>query len=157
MQEILKKYIYVFLISMLPIVELRGAVPVGVASGLPFWPTYFVSVLGNMLPVPFILLLVKPVLLFFQKLKFTSKIATFFLEKGHKAGAKFGNAKYWALFVFVAIPMPGTGAWTGSLAASLLDLDKGKSMLAIFFGVLTAGIIMGIVSFGLLGAINIFA
>ncbi|MEG0090740.1 MAG: small multi-drug export protein, partial [Oscillospiraceae bacterium] len=119
--------------------------------------TYFVSVLGNMLPVPFILLLVKPVLLFLQKLKLTSKLATFFLEKGHKAGTKFGDAKYWALFVFVAIPMPGTGAWTGSLAASLLDLDRTKSLIAVLFGVMTAGVIMGIVSFGVLGAINIFA
>lgn len=155
MNKIIKDYFWVFLISMLPIVELRGAVPVGVARGLPFWNTYLVAAIGNMIPVPFILLLVKPVLLFLQKIKIFNKIATFFLEKGKKAGAKFGDAKYWALFTFVAIPMPGTGAWTGSLAAALLDLDKGKSLLAVFAGVLAAGIIMGIVSYGALGAISI--
>ncbi|MEG1782112.1 MAG: small multi-drug export protein [Oscillospiraceae bacterium] len=155
MPQFIKDYFWVFFISMLPLVELRGAVPVGVASGLPFWTTYFIAVLGNMLPVPFILFLVKPVLLLMQKVKIFNKLATFFLEKGHKAGAKFGEAKYWALFLFVAIPMPGTGAWTGALAAALLDLDKGKSLLAILGGVLGAGLIMGIASFGVLGAIGI--
>lgn len=157
MLEIIQQYLHIFLISMLPIVELRGAVPVGVAGGLPFWTTYFVAVVGNMLPVPVILLLVKPVLIFMQKIKIFNKLATFFLVKGHKAGEKFGDAKYWALFLFVAIPLPGTGAWTGSLAASLLDLDKGKSFIAVLMGVLAAGIIMGVLSFGILGAVNIFA
>ena len=154
MTEFLKDYIIVFLISMLPIVELRGAVPVGIASGLPFLPTYLVAAIGNMIPVPFILMLVKTVLEFMQKIKIFNKIATFFLEKGKKAGAKFGDAKYWALFLFGAILMPGTGAWTGSLAAALLDLDRGKSLLAVLRGVLTAGIIMGVASYGLLGAIT---
>lgn len=157
MLNILKEYIWVFFISMLPIIELRGAVPVGVTSGLPFWNTYLVAAFGNMLPVPVILLLVKPTLLFMQKIKIFNKLATFFLEKGHATGEKFGDAKYWALFIFVAIPMPGTGAWTGSLAAALLDLDKKKSFVAVLAGVLTAGIIMGIVSYGVLGAINLFA
>lgn len=152
-----KEYFWVFFISMLPIIELRGAVPAGVAGGLPFWPTYLVAAVGNMLPVPVILLLVKPTLLFMQKIKIFNKLATFFLEKGHSTGAKFGDAKYWALFLFVAIPMPGTGAWTGSLAAALLDLDKKKSFLAVLGGVLAAGVIMGIVSYGVLGAINLFA
>ena len=87
--------------------------------------------------------------------KVFTKLVNFVLEKGHNAGAKFGDAKYWALYAFVAVPLPGTGAWTGSLAAALLDLDKKKSLLAVFCGVLTAGIIMGIVSFGLLGAIGL--
>ena len=149
-----KDYIFVFLVSMLPIIELRGAVPLGIGRGLPFFPTYLVAAVGNMIPVPFILMLVKPVLMFMQKIKIFNKIATFFLEKGQKAGAKFGDAKYWALYLFVAIPMPGTGAWTGSLAAALLDLDKGKSLMAVLRGVLTAGIIMGIASYGVLGAIG---
>ncbi len=155
MKEVIKKYIWVFFISMLPIVELRGAVPRGVGAGLPFWPTYRVSVIGNMIPVPFILLLVKPVLEWMQGIRIFSKIATFFLDKGYKAGAKFGDAKYVALFLFVAIPMPGTGAWTGSLASALLGLDFKKAFPAVFAGVLTAGIIMGIVSFGVLGAISL--
>ncbi len=155
MNKIIKDYLWVFIISMFPIVELRGAVPVGVARGLPFLNTYVVAAFGNMIPVPFILWLVKPVLQYMTKIKIFNKIATFFLEKGHKAGEKFGDAKYWALYTFVAIPLPGTGAWTGSLAAALLDLDKKKSLLAVFLGVLTAGIIMGIVSYGLLGAIGL--
>ena len=156
MSKTLKNYLWIFLISMVPVIELRGAVPVGVGLGLPFWNAYRVCVLGNMIPVPFILLLVKPVLQFMrkQKIGFISKIGNFFLEKGHKAGAKFGDAKYLALYAFVAIPMPGTGAWTGTLAASLLDLDKGKSMLAVLLGVMTAGVIMGAVSFGVFGAIS---
>ncbi len=153
MFDLLKEYFWVFFISMLPLIELRGAVPVGIAAGLDFMPVYIVSVLGNMLPIPVILLLVKPVLLFMQKIKIFNKLATFFLEKGHKAGTKWqGNSKFFALFCFVAIPLPGTGAWTGALAASLLDLDKKKSFLAILGGVITAGIIMAAVSFGLLGA-----
>ncbi len=149
------KYLWVFFISMLPIIELRGAVPIGVGMGLPFIPVYLVAALGNMLPVPVILLLVKPVLQFMAKFKIFTKLVNFVMEKGHAAGAKFGNAKYWALYTFVAIPLPGTGAWTGSLAAALLDLDKGKSFLAVLGGVLTAGIIMGIASYGLLGAIGL--
>lgn len=155
MNKIIKDYLWVFIISMFPIVELRGAVPVGVAKGLPFLTTYLIAAFGNMIPVPFILWLVKPVLQYMTKIKIFNKIATFFLEKGHKAGEKFGDAKYWALYTFVAIPLPGTGAWTGSLAAALLDLDKKKSLLAVFGGVLTAGIIMGIASYGLLGAIGL--
>ena len=155
MNKLIKDYIWVFFISMLPIIELRGAVPVGVARGLPFLNTYLIAAFGNMIPVPFILWLIKPILQYMAKFKIFNKIVTFVLEKGHKAGAKFGNAKYWALYTFVAIPLPGTGAWTGSLAAALLDLDKKKSLLAVFCGVLTAGIIMGIVSYGLLGAIGL--
>ena len=149
------KYLWVFFVSMLPLIELRGAVPIGVGMGLPFIPVYLVAAFGNMLPVPIILLLVKPVLQFMAKFRVFTKLVNFVMEKGHNAGAKFGDAKYWALFTFVAIPLPGTGAWTGSLAAALLDLDKGKSLLAVFAGVLTAGIIMGVVSYGLLGAIGL--
>ena len=155
MNKLIKDYFWVFFISMLPIVELRGAIPVGVGMGLPFIPTYLIAAIGNMLPVPFILWLVKPVLQYMAKFSIFTKLVNTILEKGHAAGAKFGDAKYWALYTFVAIPLPGTGAWTGSLAAALLDLEKGKSMLAVFCGVLTAGVIMGIASFGLLGAIGL--
>ena len=155
MNKLIKDYFWVLFVSMLPIIELRGAVPIGVGMGLPFINTYIVAAIGNMLPVPFILWLVKPVLMYMAKFKVFTKLVNSVLEKGHAAGAKFGNAKYWALYTFVAIPLPGTGAWTGSLAASLLDLEKGKSFIAVLCGVLTAGIIMGIVSYGLLGAIGL--
>ena len=155
MNKLFKDYFWVFFVSMLPIVELRGAVPIGVGMGLPFINTYLIAAFGNMIPVPFILWLVKPVLKYMAKFKIFTKLVNFVLEKGHNAGAKFGDAKYWALYAFVAVPLPGTGAWTGSLAASLLDLDKGKSFVAVMGGVLTAGIIMGIASYGLLGAIGL--
>ncbi|MBR5521584.1 MAG: small multi-drug export protein [Oscillospiraceae bacterium] len=150
-----KNYFWVFFVSMLPLIELRGAVPIGVGMGLPFIPTYLIAAFGNMLPVPVILLLVKPVLQFMAKFKIFTKLVNYVMEKGHAAGAKFGNAKYWALYTFVAIPLPGTGAWTGSLAAALLDLDKGKSFMAVLAGVLTAGVIMGVVSYGLLGTLGL--
>ena len=149
----MKKYIIVFLVSMLPIIELRGAIPIGTGMGMPFWEAYPLAVLGNMLPVPFILMFVRPVLAIMAKFGVFTKLVDTVLEKGHAAGDKFGDAKYWALYTFVAIPLPGTGAWTGSLAATLLDLDKKKSFLAVFAGVMTAGIIMGLVSYGLWGAI----
>lgn len=149
----MKKYIIVFLVSMLPIVELRGAIPIGTGMGMPFLEAYPLAVLGNMLPVPFILMFVRPVLAIMAKFGVFTKLVDTVLEKGHAAGDKFGDAKYWALYTFVAIPLPGTGAWTGSLAATLLDLDKKKSFLAVFAGVMTAGIIMGLVSYGLWGAI----
>lgn len=152
----MKKYIIVFLVSMLPIVELRGAIPIGTGMGMPFWEAYPLAVLGNMLPVPFILMFVRPVLAIMAKFGVFTKLVDTVLEKGHAAGDKFGDAKYWALYTFVAIPLPGTGAWTGSLAATLLDLDKKKSFLAVFAGVMTAGIIMGLVSYGLWGAIVAF-
>ena len=155
MNKLFKDYFWVFLVSMLPIVELRGAIPIGVGMGLPFINTYLIAAFGNMIPVPFILWLVKPVLQYMAKFKVFTKLVNFVLEKGHAAGAKFGNAKYWALYTFVAIPLPGTGAWTGSLAAALLDLEKGKCFIAVLGGVLTAGVIMGIASYGLLGAIGL--
>ena len=151
MLALVKEYFWIFFISMVPIVELRGAVPAGLAMGLPVIPTYIVSVIGNMLPVPVILL--------------PGGLGRFFMkiyDKGVKAGekmqAKAGRGIYWALFLFVAIPLPGTGAWTGCLAATLLDLKFWPSVLAVLCGVMTAGLIMGAASAGLLGALGmIFA
>lgn len=149
--SILKKYIIVFLISMVPLVELRGAVPVGVASGgfaLPFWSVLVISIIGNMLPVPFIFFFARKVLIWGKDKKFTRKFFTFCLKKGEKGGkklqAKAGNGIYFALMLFVGIPVPGTGAWTGTLAASILDLDFKKSITAVICGVILAGIIMGV-------------
>lgn len=163
MLELIKEYIWVFLISMVPILELRGAVPFGLGMGLPMIPTYIVSVIGNMLPVPFILLFAKAVLIWCTKLP--GKIGGLFMkiyEKGVKAGDKMqekaGRGIYWALYLFVAIPLPGTGAWTGCLAATLLDLKFWPSVLAVLCGVMTAGVIMGAASAGLFGALGmIFA
>ncbi len=156
----LKKYLLVFFISMVPLIELRGAVPVGLSSlwgsPLPIVPLYILCILGNMLPVPFIFFFARKVLLWGADKKFIGKFFTFCLEKGEKGGKKLqekaGRGLYWALFLFVGIPLPGTGAWTGTLAASFLDMDFKKSVIAVIAGVILAGIIMGLASFGIFGA-----
>lgn len=156
----LQKYLYVFLVSMVPLIELRGAIPIGVGLGLPLWSTYLVAILGNMLPVPFIFFFARKVLEWGADKPVIGKFFRFCLEKGHKGGEKLkataGRGLPFALLLFVGIPLPGTGAWTGTLAASLLDMDFKSSVLACMGGVLLAGCIMGAVSllgFSALGAV----
>ena len=156
-----KHYLIVFLVSMVPLIELRGAIPYGVMFGLPLWQTFLIAIVGNMLPVPIIFFFARRVLEWGADKPLIGKIFTFFLEKGHKGGAKLqakaGRGLYWALLLFVGIPLPGTGAWTGTLAASLLDMDFKKSVAACVGGVLLAGVIMGALSlmgvsaFGVIG------
>lgn len=156
----LKKYLVVFFISMVPLIELRGAVPVGLSpwlgEALPILPLYITCIIGNMLPVPFIFFFARKVLVWGSDKKFIGKFFKFCLEKGEKGGRKLqekaGRGLYWALFLFVGIPLPGTGAWTGTLAASLLDMDFKKSVIATMAGVVLAGIIMGLASAGVFGA-----
>ena len=159
MLEALKDYLWVFIVSMVPLIELRGAVVIGVGMGLPLIPTYIVSVIGNMLPVPVILLFSKQVLLWCTRLP---KVGGFFQkiwEKGVKGGDKLqqkaGGGLYWALFLFVGIPLPCTGAWTGGLAATILDMKFWPSVLAIMGGVMLAGVIMSLVSSGVFGALGL--
>ncbi|MBQ6409908.1 small multi-drug export protein [Candidatus Saccharibacteria bacterium] len=150
------KILLVLLVSMVPLIELRGAIPIaiGMDIGLPEWAVLLIALVGNILPVPIIYLFAQKVLKWGQncKIKWFKKFCNFCLEKGQKAGNKMlKKAKggvYLGLFLFVAIPIPGTGAWTGTLAASILDLDFKKSMLAIIAGVVTAGLIMLLVSLG---------
>lgn len=152
MLELAKKYFWVFFVSMVPILELRGAVPIGIASGLkPEWSVLLVAVIGNMLPVPFILLFAKKILLWCCT--WPGKLGKMFQwihEKGMKASnaiqSKTGKGVYWGLFIFVAIPLPGTGAWTGCLGATLLDLKFWPSVLSVLAGVLCAGVIMLVLS-----------
>lgn len=155
-----KNYLIVFLVSMVPIIELRGAVPIGIGMGLQIAALYAVAILGNMLPVPLIFFFARKILVWGSDKKFTSKFFKFCLEKGEKGGKKLqekaGRGIYFALFLFVGIPVPGTGAWTGTLAASLLDLDFKKSVIAIVLGVILAGIIMGLASAGVFGAAGAF-
>ena len=145
-----KHYLIVFLVSMVPLIELRGAIPYGVLFGLPLWQTFLIAIVGNMLPVPIIFFFARRVLEWGADKPVIGKLFTFFLEKGHKGGeklqAKAGRGLYVALLLFVGIPLPGTGAWTGTLAASLLDMDFKKSVLACMGGVLLAGCIMGLLS-----------
>lgn len=158
----LKKYIIVFLVSMIPLIELRGAVPIGisVAFGNPIdiLPLYIICIIGNMLPVPIIFFFARKVLEWGADKPVIGKFFSFCLEKGKKGGEKLkekaGKGLYFALFLFVGIPVPGTGAWTGTLAASLLDMDFKKSVIAIMLGVVLAGVIMGLASAGVFGAIG---
>ena len=152
------KYLWVFLISMVPIIELRGAIPVAVGMGLPLIPSYIICIIGNMLPVPFIYFFARKVLIWGSDKPVIGKFFTFCLEKGVKGGkklqAKAGRGLFVALLLFVGIPLPGTGAWTGTLAASLLDMDFKSSVVAVMCGVLLAGVIMALISNGVLGALS---
>lgn len=149
----LKKYLIVFFLSMVPIIELRGAIPYAVGFGLPLLPSYIIAIIGNMIPVPFIFLFARKVLVWGSTKKYIGKFFNWCLKKGEKGGEKLkqsaGKGLYIALLIFVGIPLPGTGAWTGALAASLLNMDFKKSTLAVMGGVILAGIIMGILSLGI--------
>lgn len=156
-----KKYLIVFLVSMVPLIELRGAIPYAVVFNLPLLPSYIIAIIGNMIPVPFIFFFARKVLEWGKNCGFKpfAKFCQFCIEKGNKGKEKLlekGNSKvYIALLLFVGIPLPGTGAWTGTLAASFLNLDFKKSVVYICLGVILAGIIMGIVSSGALSAISL--
>ena len=147
------KYLIVFFISMVPLIELRGAIPVAVGMDLNKLLSFIICIIGNMLPVPVIYLFARKVLIWGKDKKYIGKFFTFCIQKGEKGGKKLqataGRGLYWALFLFVAIPLPGTGAWTGTLAASFLDLDFKKTVIAVMAGVLCAGLIMMALSFGI--------
>ena len=148
------KFLIVFFVSMVPLIELRGAIPIAVALGLPKIVSFIIAIIGNMLPVPVIFLFSRKVLEWGKDKPYIGNFFTWCLLKGEKGGrkliAKAGRGLYWALFLFVGIPLPGTGAWTGTLAASILDLDFKKTVIAVMAGVLLAGIIM------LIGSVGIF-
>ncbi len=154
----LTKYLWVFFVSMVPLIELRGAIPIATGLGLPLIPSYIISVIGNMLPVPIIYLFARKVLEWGADKPVIGKFFTFCLEKGKKGGEKLqekaGKGLFWALMLFVGIPLPGTGAWTGTLAASILDMDFKSSITAVMLGVLLAGVIMAVASAGVFGAIG---
>lgn len=143
-------YVLTFLISMVPLVELRGGVPFGIVKGIPWQQALPLCMVANMLPVPIIFFFARKVLVWGSDKKYIGKFFNFCLVKGQHGGeklkAKAGRGIYIALLLFVGIPIPGTGAWTGTLAASMLDLDFKKSILAVVLGVLLAGIIMTVLS-----------
>ena len=149
-------YIITFLISMIPLVELRGAVPYAISSGIPLWQALLIGVVGNMLPVPIIFFFARHILEWGKEKPIIGNFFTWCLNKGHRGGQKLEEAAgdkgiFWALLLFVGIPLPGTGAWTGTLAASILDWDFKRCVLAVMLGVILAGLIMGTLSllFGL--------
>lgn len=143
------KYIIVFIVSMVPIIELRGAIPIAEGLGLDIFLYYPIAILGNMLPVPIIYLFARKVLEWGKDKKYTKKFFTWCLEKGEKGGNKLKESAgtkgtFWALLLFVGIPLPGTGAWTGTLVASILNLGFKSSIIAVALGVILAGIIMSL-------------
>ena len=146
----LKKYLTVFFVSMVPLIELRGAIPYGVIFGLPLWSTYIIAIIGNMIPVPFIYLFARKFLIWGYHKPVIGPFCRFCINKGEKGGraleAKAGRGLVVALLLFVGIPLPGTGAWTGTLAGSILDMKFKDVLLACMGGVLLAGCIMGVLS-----------
>ena len=147
----LEHCLVVFFVSMVPIIELRGAIPYGVGFGLPLWLTYCIAIAGNMLPVPLIYFFARKVLHWGADKKCIGKFFSYCLEKGEAAGHRLmkkagRGGLFVALMLFVGIPIPGTGAWTGTLAASFLDMGIKTTALSVSLGVIIAGIIMGAAS-----------
>ncbi len=147
----LPKYLTVFFISMVPLIELRGAIPIALGLGLPTIPAILVCVLGNMLPVPIIYIFARKFLLWGAKQRYIGKFCNFFVVKGERAGQKLSakagrNGLALALLLFVGIPLPGTGAWTGTLGASFLNMGPKATAVSVSLGVVLAGIIMSVVS-----------
>ena len=142
----------VFFCSMIPIIELRGAIPLGAALGLPWWQNFIICFLGNLLPVPFILLLINRVIRWFSRsrVKFLNKFANWLLQKAEKNRNKIEKYGFWGVAIFVGIPLPMTGAWTGSLAAAVIDLKFWKALLSAVIGVIMAGVIMSLISYGVI-------
>lgn len=143
------KYFHLFIISMAPLIELRGAMIYAAANDMPFLQSFICCVLGNMLPVPFLIKFSKGILLYLAKVDKIGWVFQKIIDRGNKKAEKIGGWELLGLFLFVAVPLPGTGAWTASLVSALLQLRIKKSLLAIGAGVIACGIIMGALSFGI--------
>ncbi|MGM9652095.1 MAG: COG2426 family protein [Eubacteriales bacterium] len=152
--QTLQHFLYVFLCSMVPLIELRGSILIGAGLGLPWIPTYLISVLGNMLPIPFILLFIRKILLWMHSTKHFHRIAEWLERKAHSKSDRVLRYASLGLALFVAIPLPGTGAWSGALIAALLDMRMKYSLPSIFAGVLVAGLIVSGVSYGFLSFLS---
>jgi uncharacterized membrane protein len=154
----MKQYLIPFLVSMVPLIELRGAIPIAQGMGLPILPSYIICIIGNMIPVPFIYLFARKVLEWGADKPVVGKFFTFCLEKGNKGGRKLtekaGRGTFIALLLFVGIPLPGTGAWTGSLIAGMLNMRLKDALPAVIIGVLIAGI-LGLPGIGLLAILAV--
>lgn len=144
-------YFITLIISMVPLIELRGAVPYAIANGIPMWEALIIGVVGNMIPVPLIFFFARHVLQWGSHKPFIGPFFSWCLKKGHRGGAKLSKVAgekglFWALLIFVGIPLPGTGAWTGTLAASILDWKFKNSVIAVMLGVVLSGVIMGLLT-----------
>ncbi len=153
----LKNYLWVFFLSMVPVLELRAAIPVGATLGLEWVANYLICVIGNMIPVPFILLFIRHVLEWMKKVPHLNKIAIWVENKAQKNTPKIQKYASLGLLIFVALPLPGTGAWTGALVAAMLDMRMKYAIPSIFCGVLIAGLIMSLASYGLVSFLTFLA
>ncbi|MBQ6495234.1 MAG: small multi-drug export protein [Bacilli bacterium] len=147
----LNKELVIFIISLFPILELRGGMLAATLLHIPYLRALIICIIGNLLPIPFILLFLEFILNIFEKWKITSKFVRWLEKKVNNNRKQIDKYGYLGLILFVGIPLPGTGAWTGSLLAIMLGLDKKKSFLCIILGVILASIIMSIVSYGIVG------
>lgn len=157
--ETVGKELCVFFCSMLPIIELRGAIPLGAALGVEWWLCYILAVVGNILPIPFILLFIKKIITWMSscRIRLFNKTANWLIRKAEKNRDRIEKYSFWGVCIFVAIPLPMTGAWTGSLVAAFIDMKFWKAILSCFIGVLIAGVVMALASFGVVAAFQIFA
>lgn len=153
----LKNYLWVFFLSMVPVLELRAAIPIGTTLGLEWVANYLICVIGNMIPVPIILLFVRHVLEWMKKIPRLDKIALWVENKAQKNTPKVQKYASLGLLIFVALPLPGTGAWTGALVAAMLDMRMKYAIPSIFCGVLIAGLIMSLASYGLVSFLTFLA
>ena len=153
----LKNYLWVFFLSMVPVLELRAAIPVGATLGLEWVANYLICVIGNMIPVPFILLFIRHVLEWMKKVPHLNKIAIWVENKAQKNTPKVQKYASLGHLIFVALPLPGTGAWTGALVAAMLDMRMKYAIPSIFCGVLIAGLIMSLASYGLVSFLTFLA
>lgn len=143
------EFCFTMLVSMVPVVELRGGIPFGVARGLPVWAAYLAAVIGNILPVPFILVYIRRIFQWMRRhIPRLNALVDRLERKAHLKGRTVSKYKYLGLLLFVAIPLPGTGAWTGALAAAFLDMPLRKALPSIFAGILIAGVAISILTFG---------
>ena len=139
------KYLITFLISMVPVIELRGAIPYGIGFGLEPWVVYVLATVGNLLPIPFILLFIRKILQWMKRYEKLGKIAIKLEERAAGKSGKVRKSEFIGLLLFVAIPLPGTGAWTGALIAALMDMRLKRALSAIAIGILTAGLIVTLI------------
>ena len=144
------EFVWTMLVSMIPVVELRGGIPFGVAAGLPVWAAFLAAMIGNLIPVPFIIVYIRRIFQWMRRrLPRLDGLVDRLEQKAHLKGKRVTKDHYLGLALFVAIPLPGTGAWTGSLAAAFLDMPLRKALPSVILGVLAAGLVISIVSYGI--------
>ena len=144
----------VFFFAMVPVFELRGAIPLGAYYHLPMWETFLLAVIGNLIPVPFILLFIKRIFAWMKKNERAKRIVEKFEKRIVKKSQEMKKVTFWGLMIFVAIPLPGTGAWTGAGIGALLEMRFRDAFLSVALGVLTAGVVVTAIAYGFLKMLN---